>query len=311
MARINAESEREVVAIPALRIVDDALWGAVKARQQNAGFEMGRVEAGNALNREHQRQFLLSGLLTCGRCSGGYTIVGKDRYGCATHRGRGTCDNGQTITRQHIEARVLGALKSGLLTRERVEEYVRAFAAAWAELEREAGSRRVQLERALAGAERGLQGMVRAIEGGAWSDAIKTRLHELENRKTQLKADLAILDAPSPVRLHPNAAAMYARQITELEAALNADEIRTEAAEALRVLIDQVVLTPDPTAPDGLAAELRGDLAEILTLAAAPEAGARRRAGAKNSPEHRLVGSQLSVIAGARNQRSHHSTVPI
>lgn len=302
MARINAESEREIVAVPALRIVDDALWGAVKARQQSAGFEMGRDEAGNALNRAHRRQFLLSGLLTCGCCGGGYTIIGKDRYGCATRRGRGTCDNGQTIARQHIEARVLGALKSGLLTPERVEEYVRAFAAAWAELEREAGSRRVQLERALADAERGLQGMVRAIEGGSWSESIKTRLHDLENRKAQLKADFAALDAPGPVRLHPNAAAMYARQITELEAALNADEIRTEAAEALRVLIDQVVLTPDPMAPDGLAAELRGDLAEILALAVAPEAsGGRRRVGTKNSPERLRLGSQLSVVAGARN----------
>ena len=182
-----------------------------------------------------------------------------------------------------------------------MEEYVHAFAEAWAELERDAGSRRVQLERALADAERGLHGMVRAIEGGSWSDAIKTRLHELENRKAQLKADLAALDAPAPVRLHPNAAAMYARQIAELEAALNADDIRTEAAEALRTLIDQVVLTPDPMAPDGLAAELRGDLAEILALAAAPEAGTRRRKGTKNSPERVFAGGQLSVVAGARN----------
>jgi site-specific DNA recombinase len=72
-------------------------------------------------------------------------------------------------------------------------------------------------------------------------------------------------------------------------------------AEALRSLIERVVLTPDATASDGLAAELRGDPAEILALAAAPEAGTRRRVGAKNSPERLLVGSQLSVVAGARN----------
>ena len=298
VARINAANEREVVAVPELRIVDDELWAAVKARQQSVGFEMGRDEAGQALNRAHRRQFLLSGLLTCGCCGGGYTIVGKDRYGCATRRGRGTCDNGQTITRQHIEARVLGALRSDLLTPERVDEYVRAFAEAWAELEREAGARRAQVERSLAEAERGLQGMVRAVEGGSWSEAIKTRLHDLENRKAQLKADLAALDAPAPVRLHPNAAAMYARQIAELQAALNADDIRAEATDALRLLIERVVLTPDPTAPDGLAAELRGDLAEILALAAAPEAGSRR-VGAKNSPGRMFTGSQLSVVAGA------------
>jgi hypothetical protein len=84
----------------------------------------------------------------------------------------------------------------------------------------------------------------------------------------------------------------------------------TEATEAQRMLIERVVLTPDPAAPDGLAAELRGDLVENLALAATPEARGRR-VGAKNSPERRLSGSQLSLVAGARNQRSHHSTVPI
>ena len=36
------------------------------------------------------------------------------------------------------------------------------------------------------------------------------------------------------------------------------------------VLFERVLLTPNPTALDGLAAELQGDLAEILALAAAP-----------------------------------------
>jgi hypothetical protein len=70
------------------------------------------------------------------------------------------------------------------------------------------------------------------------------------------------------------------------------------------MLIERVVLTPDPAAPDGLAAELRGDLAEIVALAATPEAGRRRWVGAKNSPERRLAGSfgnHLSLVAGARN----------
>ncbi len=91
---------------------------------------------------------------------------------------------------------------------------------------------------------------------------------------------------------------MYARQIAELQAALNGDDIRAEATETLRMLIERVVLTPDPTAPDGLAAELQGDLAEILTLAATPETG-RRRVGAKNSPGRVFSGCQLSVVAGA------------
>ena len=87
----------------------------------------------------------------------------------------------------------------------------------------------------------------------------------------------------------------------------------------MRALIEKIVLTPKPTAPDGLAAELYGDLAEILALASSPAAtggggvgdsdAASTRSAASaltttNSPERGALGSlgsQLSVVAGARS----------
>ena len=66
---------------------------------------------------------------------------------------------------------------------------------------------------------------------------------------------------------HPNAAALYAARVADLQAALNDEQIRSQAAEALSGLIEKVVLTPDAFAPDGLWAELHGDLAMILSLA--------------------------------------------
>jgi hypothetical protein len=41
------------------------------------------------------------------------------------------------------------------------------------------------------------------------------------------------------------------RKVADLEASLNAPEIRAEASDALRALIEPVVLTPDADAPDG------------------------------------------------------------
>ena len=55
-----------------------------------------------------------------------------------------------------------------------------------------------------------------------------------------------------------------------------------------------------PMAPDGLAAELQGDLVEILALAAVPEAGARRRVGAKDSPERLTLGASTVGGCGGR-----------
>jgi hypothetical protein len=292
--------------VPELRIVDDHLWGQVKARQAEVRLEM-RDAAGNALNKAHRAQFLLSGLLRCGSCGGPYTVMARDRYGCATRRGQGRCTNKVMISPTAIETRVLGALRARMLTPDLVEQFVRSYAAELASLERDASTRQANAERELAATERGLQGVVRAIEGGAWSDTLRARLSELEVRKKALQAEIAAAAAPPPVALHPNAAALYAAKVAELEVALNAPELRTEAAEILRGLIDRVVLTPDPEAPDGLRAELHGDLAMILSLAeaaaedAGPEAGSAGkalRARNKKRPGTDVPGRELSVVAG-------------
>ncbi|GBQ88899.1 hypothetical protein AA23498_0491 [Acetobacter nitrogenifigens DSM 23921 = NBRC 105050] len=46
--------------------------------------------------------------------------------------------------------------------------------------------------------------------------------------------------------LLPSASAVYARKVGRLTDALNRPEERLEAAEALRALIEKVVLTPGP-----------------------------------------------------------------
>ncbi len=303
IARVNPRDQWEEIEVPELRIVPQDLWDTVKQRQAEARIEMGEDDEGNALNRAHRRHFLLSGLLTCGCCGGGYTIVGKDRYGCANRRGKGTCNNGHTIVRQRIEQRVLSALKSRMLTPELVEEFVRTFAEEVALHQREAAGRRTQLEHSLAGVERRLQGVLRAIEDGAWNESLRSRLTDLEASKTDLRAQLVNAAKPPQIVLHPNAASLYAAKVADLEAALTAPSIQAEAGDVLRSLIERVVLTPHAYAEDNLAAELHGDLAMILNLVAADEVPAQTRRGGskaakKELPGTGVPGSQLSVVAG-------------
>ena len=242
VAQVSPRDQWEETEIPELRIVDQPLWEAVKTRQAAVRIEMPRDADGNALNRSHRQHFLLSGLLFCGCCGGAYVIEAKDRYGCATRRGKGTCDNRRTIVRQKIEARVLAALKARILTPELVEAFVRAYAEELATLQRESITRRVQLEQQVASVERRLQGVLRAVENGAWNESLHTRLTELETQKTTLAAQLASLTDPPAVQLHPNAASLYAANVADLEAALDAPDVRIEAAETLRRLIERVVL---------------------------------------------------------------------
>ena len=90
---------------------------------------------------------------------------------------------------------------------------------------------------------------------------------------------------------------------------LNDPCIKLQAAEALRLLIDKIVLTPDAAALDGLAAELHGDLAMILSLAETPpvaRGGVRRGAVGsvlahnEKPPGTSVPGGKISVVAGRR-----------
>jgi DNA invertase Pin-like site-specific DNA recombinase len=287
VARPNPMDKWEVVTVPELRIVDDELWEKVKARQSDVRIEIGRDAGGNALNRAHRRRYLLSGLLECGACGGGYTIVGPDHYGCATRRSKGTCSNALLIRRQQLEERVLGGLKDRMLSPDLVTAFVEEFNA---EVRRRSGTAdadRTAARKALADVERKIAGILRAIEDGAYNPTLTERLTVLEREKTIATAKLKATDTVTPIRLHPNLPDLYRRKVAALTEALNRPDAAAEAGDLIRGLIDRVVLTP---ADGALRAELRGDLA---TLAAFAEGRANKNPGAAGAGP-----GLLSVVAG-------------
>ena len=296
VARVNPQSEWEITAVPELRIISDELWEKAKARQAEVRTEMARTPEGNALNRAHRREFLLSGLLVCGCCGGGYTIVAQDRYGCATRKGKGTCDNARTISRQSIERRVLGALKGTLVRPEVIADALAKVQEAIAASQKDKLNRRLGLQRELTGVADKIEGVMQAIERGAWNRSLSERLDKLQARQAEIEAELQTVQAPAPVpRLTERGVALYQEKVANLQASLNDPLVKQEASEALRTLIEKIVLTPDPTAVDGLSAELHGDLATILVLAEPAPAG---RAQTKRTPGTCVPGALLSVVAG-------------
>ena len=289
VARPNAMALWEIVEVPRFRILDDDLWEAVKRRQRDNSYAVRRDDRGNALNRAHRRKFLLSGLLRCSCCGGGFTVVARDRYGCATHRSKGTCSNSATVSRLEIEGRVLGGLKEKLLAPELVSEFARAFHEevnrTYEEREQQVRADRQQLD----SIKRKIVGVVTGIEEGGYSRTLGDRLAHLEKEQDGLEARLSEAP-PSNIRLQPRLAAIYAKKVQELEHALNDPAIRTEAAEVLRSLISRIELCPRVDGA-GITATLYGDLAHILALCDDP--GSK-----KKLPKARALGSQLSVVAG-------------
>jgi len=80
--------------------------------------------AGIRSERARRPIYLLSNLLRCGVCGGGFSNVSNERYGCSAARNRGTCDNRITIRRDVLEASVLSGLKTHLMQPELVKEFI-------------------------------------------------------------------------------------------------------------------------------------------------------------------------------------------
>ena len=83
-------------------------------------------------------------------------------------------------------------------------------------------------------------------------------------------------------------ARIYRTKVTELAEALQQPQNRLEATEALRGLVDAIVLTPAASG-EGLGIELRGNLAAML--------GATVQT--KRSPESDDLSLQVTLVAGA------------
>jgi site-specific DNA recombinase len=208
---------------------------------------------------------------------------------CVMASTKGTCDNHLTIRRDEVEARVLRALEEKLLNQELFEEFCDEFT-------REMNRLRMEHRAGLSAAEREMERielrrkkLIEMVMDGVAPSVVKDELNANAARREQLEAQLAAAGEPSPL-LHPEMARIYRAKVTELARALQDPDSRSEATEALRGLVDAIVLTPDP-AGETLQIELKGNLAAML--------GATVQT--KRPPESDDLSLQVSLVAGARN----------
>ena len=296
VSRPNPEAQWIRTEVPELRIVDDELWRRVKLRQAELAKQFEATTIGvraaraERLNRLRRPAFLLSGLLTCGCCGGKYGIVVNDRYGCLSHFRKGICDNGRTIRRDDIERRVLAGLTDKLVSPEAVAIAVRAYAE---EANRQNHERRAQVDadrRTLEKIERGIKGIVNAIEDGMYQPAMKARMGELAQQKAEIEARLAEAPADLP-DVHPNIAEHYRAKVIRLAETLAEPESNREAREDIRSLVGEVVITPGEKRGESHAI-LRGELMAILDFAA----------GRRRPPRPEVI---TNVLAPPGNQKRY------
>jgi hypothetical protein len=282
VSRMNPPSEWMTREVATLRIVSDEVWTAAKARQEQTRHA---VKSAGHLGRARRPQYLFSGLTKCGVCGAGFIMAGRNRLACFGARDQGRCENLLTIRRDEVEARVLRALQEKLLRQDLFEEFCDEFT-------REMNRLRMEHRAGLSAAEREIdriearrKKLIEMVMEGVPPSEVKDELTANAARREDLKAKLAAADAPPPL-LHPEMADLYRRKVTTLAHALEQAETRVEATEALRGLIDAIILTP---ADGELRIELKGNLAAMLSAAT----------NAKRSPETGDLLLQVEMVAGA------------
>ncbi|MHB2168934.1 recombinase family protein [Alsobacter sp. R-9] len=283
-ARLNPPEEWVRREVPELRIIDEDLWQRVKARQGHIrGAVTEDAEGGIRSERARRPTYLLSHLVRCGCCGGGFSKISRDHYGCSNARNRGTCENMLTIRRDVLEESVLSGLRSHLLAPELLEEFTREYVAELNRLNRDRDAGRAKAEADLAKVTRQVRAIIEAIKEGIRTPGMKEELLELENRKAGLEKTLSEAPATAPA-LHPAMAEVYRERVEQLHAELNRPEVRAQATEILRSLIEEIRLVPEN---GRLEIEVVGDLAGILAL------GAERKQPAVGDG-----GLQVTLVAG-------------
>ena len=265
---------------------------------------------GAALRPERAKRpvYLFSGLMECGCCGAGFSKISKDSFGCSAARQKGAavCTNMATIRRQNLESAVLNALAHHLMDPEAVEIFCQEYAAERNRLQAQADAGRSGLEKELRQVTGDHRKLVDAILVGVPADQVKDRMIELDGRRKDVEGMLSAAPAPDPVRFHPRMARTYRTRVGQLIRGLADPDGGEEAKEALRALVEKIVLAPEADEDGGttLAIDLQGALAGLLCPATGRpmhRVAAGGHADAASGAHHEAVNviDELVLVAGA------------
>jgi site-specific DNA recombinase len=245
VSRLNHADDWIIADVRELRIVEQSLWERVKHRQGEIDNLPGVVALKATKFWEKRRdKHLLTGLLRCGHCGGGYAAVGRDYLACANARKLDICSQKRSCRRGALENHIVDLIRQRLMQPEAVAEFISAYSS-----EVNSGRAAANADRSRIEAERGhvmrrIDGLYDAIADGLRTSGLKDKLETLEARQAELDAILSN-PAPSTVRLHPNLSEIYRRKVCALAETLKDPAIRATALEAMRSLISSITIRED------------------------------------------------------------------
>ena len=193
---------------------------------------------------------------------GAHSAPNPDSYACTNHVLGNGRDNARTVDRKALERCVLTRPRERMMTPEIAAEAMRAYTQETNRLNRQRRNSAESIGQELAATNKAIAEIVRVIEQGGWHRALSDRLTELEAKQDSLTAHLS--NGPQDVPdIHPNISEAYRRRIERLTEALSHPDDALEAADAIREVIDRIVITPGQQRGENHVT-LQGDLATIL-----------------------------------------------
>ncbi len=271
VSRPNDRSAWQVSDVSELAIISREVFDAAQARK--------KARSVTHPSQQRRPRHMLSGLLRCGACGAGMSTNGKDRSGririrCSAATESGTCVDAKTFYLETVESAVLSGLRSEMRHPDVIAEYVKTYHEERKRLAMDAAKQRSRRERRITEISREIDRLVDGIAKGLGDPYILgDRMKVLVRERSELTAEIEVAPAAeNVVALHPTALARYEQQLARLQDALGKGvrEGDSEAAGAIRDLVETVTVYRDPSRPGGVEVEVEGRLTALFGEAAFP-----------------------------------------
>jgi site-specific DNA recombinase len=209
----RAEAEWVQLEAPAMRIVAEPLWQAVRERFRDTRASYLRATNGQLWGRPAngiESKYLLTGLAQCGLCGGGLIVHSRASAGRRTHaylcsyhhlRGNTVCPGGLVLPVESTNGAVLAAVEREVLHPEVVR---RAMSRAIDELNAPTDTvvpRRTALQAELGVLEQEISQLTAAVAQGGDLKPLLDGIQARERRRRALQTELAGLEGLQPVTI--------------------------------------------------------------------------------------------------------------
>jgi DNA invertase Pin-like site-specific DNA recombinase len=214
--RMRPREEWQVIAREDLRIIDDDLWRAARARMDSPRKRGGQRGRGRA------PRTLFGGLLRCGICGGAMVAVHSRYYGCAAHKDRGpaVC-SGTFAARVETDQLLIAELRGQVLSPEAMAKIEARVRDLLADAQRRANNDSKEHTVRISAVQGEIDRLTDAIAQMGLSTALRNRLAAAEKELAALSdaqpQNRTTIPAPNKIRTRIREVGL------QLEAALASD----------------------------------------------------------------------------------------